>query len=863
MKRQTVFFTFLGLIMGIFSQAQELPTLPADPAVKTGILKNGTRYQIVQNPSTKGFANFALAQKVGTAMESDAEKGKAVALAREALANTPHFGKRSPQEFLRSYGVTPYKDGFVKVSDIATVFNFRNMRIASEEVVDSVLFLLCDIMERRNVADDEFLRSNYYPANNCIIISGDVKADEVVKKLNIMTMMTPADTLKEVKPKYEFKAAGAAKYEALDNGNSAVSTVRVSYLSPRFPAEYLNTIQPAIYNMYVAELGSILTDRFLRHGYAASFRHVSSADTDKDELFELTLRVRSGKEKEAVGYLASSLRETADKKIRMDEFLIARNRYLDGVLLQAKAPFKANDSYVEKCLASYLFGAPMISPSARYDFYVSRELPDERELEFFSVITSALVEATQNMTVSATGKLSADELKQCFEAGWNKNAEGQDSRTAETVIFPELQNNVKVKIKADRPEPMSDGRVWVFSNGVRVIYKQMETFGKTYFSLALNSGMCNVSDLKYGEGAFLADYLGTRSVAGFSAGDVESLFAKNAINVQSDVSQSSMEVYGDAPTEKLPLLLRSLLAITNEGAADSEAFKRYMENEMALLSVKEENVNEIIDSLLCPDYQYSRFKKAGVLNAEFEGRAEAFYKSAFSKINDGVLVIVTDEKPETVKKLLLPVVGHFKTADRAFARPVARYTTPSGWMTYTVDGEVNSIDFVMSAPLTLTADNVVAAMVAANILYQDLSEALVDTGMYINLDYDCSIYPSERMSVMIKMNESNPDGFASYTVQSGSLAALGILRESLSHLMSSKVSDSKLASVKSFVKNWFGIMLSDPSYICKSIVTRYVDGKDFVSECQKKADAVTVDRVMDILKALDEGTKVEYIVNKK
>lgn len=863
MKRQTIFFTFFGLIMGIFSQAQELPTLPADPAVKTGTLKNGTRYQIVQNPSTKGFANFALAQKVGTAMEADAEKGKAVALARGALANTPHFGKRSPQEFLRSYGVTPYKDGFVKVSDIATVFNFKNMRVSSEEVVDSVLFLLCDIIERRNVCDDEFLKSNYYPANNCIIISGDVKADEVVNKLNIMTMMTPADTLKEVKLKYVFNAAGSAKYLAADNGNSAVSTVRVSYLAPRFPDEYLNTIQPAIYNMYVEELGNVLTNRLLHHGYAASFRHVASADTDKDELFEISLRLRSGKEKEAVEYLASILREAADKKIPMDEFLLARNRYLNEVLLQAKAPFKANEGYVERCLASYLYGAPIISPSARYDFYMSRDVPDERELEFFSVITSALVEVTQNMTLSATTKLSADELKQAFETGWNKKVGASENQTAEVLHFPELTGNVKVKIKADRPEPMSDGRIWVFANGVRVIYKQMPTSGKTYFSLALNSGMCNVSELKYGEGAFLADYLGTRSVAGFSARDVESLFAKNAINVQSEVNQSSMAVYGDAPTEKLPLLLRSLLAVTNEGAADSEAFKRYMENEMALLSVKEENVNEKIDSLLCPEYQYTRFKKAGVLSMDFAGRAEAFYKSAFSKINDGVLVIVTDEKPEIVKKQLMPVIGHFKTADRAFARPVARYTTPSGWMTYTVDGEVNSIDFMMSAPLTLTADNVVAAMVAANILYQNLSEALVDTGMYISMDYDCSIYPSERMSVMIRMSESNPDGFASYTTQSGSLAALGILRESLSHLVSSKVSDNELASVKAFVKNWFGIMLSDPGYICKSIVTRYVDGKDFVSECQKKTDAVTVDRVMSILKALDEGTKVEYIVNKK
>ena len=44
---------------------------------------------------------------------------------------------------------------------------------------------------------------------------------------------------------------------------------------------------------------------------------------------------------------------------------------------------------------------------------------------------------------------------------------------------------------------------------------------------------------------------------------------------------------------------------------------------------------------------------------------------------------------------------------------------------------------------------------------------------------------------------------------------------------------------------------------------RYVDGKDFVTDSRKKTDAVTAEKVKDILEALNEGTKIEYIVKKK
>lgn len=865
MVHQYIFIVLLGLFFSMSLQAQELPKIGNDPAVRTGTLRNGTHYKVVNNASSKGFANFALVQKVGTSDEIDADKGKVVALSRDALAYTKRFDRRSPQNFLTTYGATPFRDGFVKVTDNATVYHFKNMRITSGEVVDSTLFLLCDIIERRNETGDEFLKAKYSPSNSCIIVAGDVNPDEIIAKLQYMSMMTPPATVEMSENRHKFVPSDSTLYIASGDTLSGVSTISATYLSPRFPEEYMNTIQPAIYNMYVNELGQILVNRFYRQGMRASFMHIDSANTDKDELFEISVTVPSALEKTAIEMMAANLRNAAEMNIGLDEFIYVRSAYLNEMMQRANAPFTANESYVSRCISSFVYNVPVISAADLYKFYMSRNIPDQKELELFGIVTSALVSAKDNMSLSCSSCMENSKLKTVFETAWNNAALSKpagNDLTGENAfsVLPEIK---KEKLKSDRLESMTGGRIWTFANGVKVIYKHLETSGKTYFNLALNGGMGSVPDLEYGEGAFLADYLSTRKIGEHKGADVMSYLARKSADIHTEVYQSSTEISGNLPTDNIDLLFRYILAMANEGTMDEDAFREYMENEKTLLSLPDENINERIDSILCPDYLYTPYKKPGVLSENFAFKADKFYNSLFSKINDGVLVMVSDIKEEVLKKKLQEVVGHFKTTKKLSPRPVTRYTTPSGWLTYTVDGSENVICFVMSAPLVLSAENVVATMVAANLLYQNLSEALIETGMYIDLDYNCHIYPQERVSVMITVGESNPDGFASYTEQTGSIAAVSMLRSSLSNLLSSPVPDDKLEADKMFVKNYFTAMSSDPVYLCNSIVMRYVDGKDFVTDSRKKTDAVTAGKVKDILEALNEGTKIEYIVKKK
>ena len=59
--------TVLLLILTVGLSAQE--SLPQDPAVRKGVLKNGMTYYIRHNAKEPGLADFYIAQRVGSILE--------------------------------------------------------------------------------------------------------------------------------------------------------------------------------------------------------------------------------------------------------------------------------------------------------------------------------------------------------------------------------------------------------------------------------------------------------------------------------------------------------------------------------------------------------------------------------------------------------------------------------------------------------------------------------------------------------------------------------------------------------------------------------------------------------------------------
>lgn len=136
----------LVLIVATFAtaSAQQMPTVPVDSAVRIGKLPNGLTYYIRHNDYPKGQADFYIAQKVGSALEEDNQRGLAHFLEHMCFNGTKNFPGNSLIDWLESVGVKFGQNLNAYTSIDETVYNIANVPTARKTVQDSCLLILHD-----------------------------------------------------------------------------------------------------------------------------------------------------------------------------------------------------------------------------------------------------------------------------------------------------------------------------------------------------------------------------------------------------------------------------------------------------------------------------------------------------------------------------------------------------------------------------------------------------------------------------------------------------------------------------------------------------------------------------------------------
>ena len=122
----------------------QAPAAPVDSAVITGKLDNGLTYYIRHNDSPKGQADFYIAQKVGSVLEEESQRGLAHFLEHMCFNGTEHFPGNSLVDWLESIGVR-FGHNLNAYTDVdETVYNINNVPVARKGVQDSCLLVLHD-----------------------------------------------------------------------------------------------------------------------------------------------------------------------------------------------------------------------------------------------------------------------------------------------------------------------------------------------------------------------------------------------------------------------------------------------------------------------------------------------------------------------------------------------------------------------------------------------------------------------------------------------------------------------------------------------------------------------------------------------
>lgn len=145
MKLRKHFMALATLVVcAVTAFAQQMPPIPMDPKVRMGKLDNGLTYYIRQNNYPEGQANFYIAQKVGSVLEEDSQRGLAHFLEHMCFNGTEKFPGNGVIKYLEGIGVKFGADLNAYTSIDETVYNIDNVPVSVAGAIDSCLWILHD-----------------------------------------------------------------------------------------------------------------------------------------------------------------------------------------------------------------------------------------------------------------------------------------------------------------------------------------------------------------------------------------------------------------------------------------------------------------------------------------------------------------------------------------------------------------------------------------------------------------------------------------------------------------------------------------------------------------------------------------------
>ncbi len=134
----------MGSTLTISAQQPQMPPLPTDQNVRIGKLDNGLTYYIRHNELPENRADFYIAQKVGSILEEDNQRGLAHFLEHMCFNGTTHFPGKSIINWLESIGVRFGQNLNAYTSVDETVYNISDVPVIRDGIIDSCLLILHD-----------------------------------------------------------------------------------------------------------------------------------------------------------------------------------------------------------------------------------------------------------------------------------------------------------------------------------------------------------------------------------------------------------------------------------------------------------------------------------------------------------------------------------------------------------------------------------------------------------------------------------------------------------------------------------------------------------------------------------------------
>ena len=827
--------------------AQELPAIAKAPEITTGRLPNGITFYLVKNSSTPGYADFALVQP-------QRERGSSP---RADLVNLPHFFGRKPYKFLADNGIGYGERGWIQNTRGATIFRFAEVPVSSNEVSDSTLLMMFDI-------------ANSSPHEQALVVSGNIDIDATLERIRILSMTLPQRLSVNDTPQYNWKQQ---EDMVVTVAKSPVGEVSVSYRSPRTDRALMNTVQPVMSRVLAEELHVIL-ERRLRSAFALAgvpladfrFRYIDSEQTAGDELFIVRINTASEQLPLATGVLAGVLSSLDEDGATADEVAFARAAISGSYTRDARNRTMTNAQWVDKCISSYLYGSNLASESTIKTIFEGRRLDIGRETELLNRYIAATLSPRRNLHLHFAAPSVPDEaaLGEAFRIGWSHPlaAVGDVPVMEDTLLLAAPRR--KVRLKTTSADSMSGGKMWTFSNGISVIYKKMPSDGTFRYGFMVKGGWAEVRDITGAESAFAGDVLRLEKVSGMSGERFKDMLLMNGIHINPQLSLSDVRFTGSAPSDRLPLLLKAMLAVCNSNEPDTAAFARYRK-EKAIRLVRDkfslDGTRAVLDSTMCPGYKYAVGSLPPLPGDDCPLRIDDYLTQKGTTVRNGVIVLVGDLNEAAVLKFLTHSLGDFRTNQQRVVRPRVPYPLRECWSTSYDHGtwRESGVSVSLCALQPFSPESATTLELACKVLEAELTRSLVSQGVRCTVSGTADLLPTERLTVWINCKACPASGIPSDILPSSPMRTLAAVREVVNRLAMTEVDARTLSRCKTALSNRYASQDGNAGVLRDALMYRNAMGRDLLTGRAARVKGVSAEDLQKLFAQLAE-CNCEYVV---
>jgi len=626
--------------------------LPLDPAVRTGKLPNGFTYYIRHNEEPKNRVIFYLANKVGSILETDDQRGLAHFMEHMSFNGTKHFPKNKLVDYLQKSGVRFGADLNAYTNFDETVYQ---LPIPSDkpELVQGGLQIMRDwaqeatldpveinkergvVLEEKRLRKgaDERMRQVYFPAlvnhsryadrlpigidtilNNftpatlkrfyqdwyrpdlqALIVVGDINVDEIEK--NIKAKFGDLKNPAKEKPRtiYTVPLTGQNHFISVtdkeNNATSAEILIKHTEQKVRTAADYRNLIIRSLFN-------DMLSDRYEEVTRQADPPYISGGAGIGNFLNGLdyfTARVKA-----KPGQLEKGLKAVWREAMRVNKFGFtgpelerAKKNYLNIMEFSFKERNKtASARYVNEYLQYFLkdVAAPGIAEEYRL---VQKDLLTISLQDVNQVTKDCIKSVDRDILIMASESDKANLPNQAIVQRWLAQvaAEPLQPYKDETSKLPLLAHQpVAGKIVKQETDNVLHTTTLILSNGVKVVLKPTDfQNNQVLLSGFAPGGSSLYSGTDLQSAMYAAVVTSLGGVGNYSTSELRKFLADKQAGVGLSITENYQSVGGGCATKDMETMLQLVYANFTEPRMDKMMFDGFINRNKANLANQANN----------------------------------------------------------------------------------------------------------------------------------------------------------------------------------------------------------------------------------------------------------------------------------